>query len=283
MKRIILLLGITFGMTPFIMANIVNVPPMSILERDTNPDDIEGEVFNIVEVMPVFGDCPDSEVREDVRKCSDENIINFVSKNMVYPKEAMDNKIEGTAVVRFVINEDGSLEFNDKSIIKDPGGGCGAEAVRVLKKMPNWTPGLTKGKPVKVQFTMPVRFRYDDENDLPIYKKVAVKWGGKPLKGKMEKDDPSKYTMAECSLEEVTELLNEKVAGLPIRLTYGEDNGGFNQYYLAVGKEGKKYLIYSDTKNKTAKKNILKDLKKGDVIYFYNWQFKKKFFEIKVN
>jgi protein TonB len=58
-----------------------------------------------------------------------------------------------------VVGKDGSI--SDVKILKDPGGGCGKEAVRVVGLMPKWTPGEANGNPVKVKFTLPVRFRLE--------------------------------------------------------------------------------------------------------------------------
>ena len=43
-------------------------------------------------------------------------------------------------------------------VLRDIGGGCGAEAVRVVKSMPKWTPGKQRGKAVRVQYNLPVQF-----------------------------------------------------------------------------------------------------------------------------
>lgn len=60
-------------------------------------------------------------------------------------------------VLGFVVGKDGSI--NDISIMKDIGGGCGKEALRVVKNMPRWIPGEANGHAVKVRFTLPVRFK----------------------------------------------------------------------------------------------------------------------------
>ncbi len=79
--------------------------------------------------------------------------------NLKYPQLARENGIEGSAIVSFVINKDGSL--SDVQLVKDPGGGCGAEAVRVVSLMGNWNPGLQDDAPVKVKFHLPVRFKLE--------------------------------------------------------------------------------------------------------------------------
>ncbi|MBU6342663.1 MAG: TonB family protein [Bacteroidetes bacterium] len=89
----------------------------------------------------------------------DAELMKYLNKNIEYPALAKENNIQGSAVLTFVVNKDGSV--SDVTIIKDPGGGCGKEAVRVVKNMPKWSAGEANGHPVKVRFTLPVRFRLD--------------------------------------------------------------------------------------------------------------------------
>ncbi|MDX2281366.1 MAG: TonB family protein [Saprospiraceae bacterium] len=86
-------------------------------------------------------------------------LMKFLNKNIEYPALAKENNIQGVAVLTFVVNKDGSV--SDVAIVKEIGGGCGKEAVRVVKMMPKWSAGEANGHPVKVRFTLPVRFRLD--------------------------------------------------------------------------------------------------------------------------
>jgi protein TonB len=83
----------------------------------------------------------------------------FLRDNISYPAIARENNIQGTAALSFVVNKDGSI--SNVTILKDPGGGCGKEAVRVVGIMPKWSPGEANGNKVKVKFTLPVRFRLE--------------------------------------------------------------------------------------------------------------------------
>ncbi|MFT6815543.1 MAG: protein TonB [Sphingobacteriales bacterium] len=109
-------------------------------EENTN----EQEVFTIVENMPEF---PGGEAA--MRK--------YIGKNIKYPNLARENKVEGTVYIQFVINQNG--EISDVKILRGIGAGCDEEALRVIKKMPAWAPGKQRGKPVRVQFTLPVKFK----------------------------------------------------------------------------------------------------------------------------
>jgi protein TonB len=66
-------------------------------------------------------------------------------------------------VIQFVVEKDGKIA--DPRIVRDIGAGCGEEALRVVEMMngmsERWTPGKQRGRPVRVQFTLPVRFRLE--------------------------------------------------------------------------------------------------------------------------
>lgn len=140
------------------------VPPAPVLEPEPEPDPIpEPEVeFMIVEQMPRFPGCEDGTGDKAAKKaCADMKLLGYLKENLVYPQIARENTIEGTAVISFVVNKDGSI--GDYKILRDPGAGCGKEALRVVKMMnkmkSKWTPGKQRGKAVKVRYNLPVRFR----------------------------------------------------------------------------------------------------------------------------
>lgn len=104
--------------------------------------DVE-EPFIIVEVMPAFVG-------------GEEEMFRYLSENIKYPVPAKEANIKGTVVVTFVVEKDGSI--TGVQLLKDIGGGCGDEAIRVIKSMPKWNGGKQNGIPVRVQFKLPVLF-----------------------------------------------------------------------------------------------------------------------------
>ena len=80
----------------------------------------------------------------------------YLSKTIRYPPVAKENNTQGRVIVSFVVERDGNL--TDIKVLRDIGGGCGPEAIRVLQKSPKWTPGIQNGKPVRVAYTMPINF-----------------------------------------------------------------------------------------------------------------------------
>ena len=83
-------------------------------------------------------------------------LYKFIQDNMHYPQLALENGIEGRVYVTFVVEEDGSI--SNVRVLRDIGGGCGAEAVRVVNMMPSWTPANQRGKTVRCQYNLPVNF-----------------------------------------------------------------------------------------------------------------------------
>lgn len=100
-------------------------------------------MFTVVEVMPSYPGGDDARVK-------------FLAENIVYPSTAKENGVQGVVYVTFVIDENGHVD--DVKILRGIGGGCDEETVRVVKLMPDWIPGKEKGKNVRVQFNMPIRF-----------------------------------------------------------------------------------------------------------------------------
>ncbi len=113
-------------------------------------DSDEPEVYQIVEQMPAF---PGGE----------EKLLEFLSKNIEYPEEARKAEIQGRVFVGFVVEKDGSV--GDVKVLRGIGGGCDEEAVRVVKSMPKWKPGMHKGEPVRVSYQIPIHFKLEDTQE----------------------------------------------------------------------------------------------------------------------
>jgi len=104
----------------------------------------EPEIFTIVEEMPEFPGGGESA------------LLKYLSSNIKYPPLARENNIQGTVYVTFEIDQNGKVK--DAKILRGIGGGCDEEALRVVSAMPQWKPGKQRGKPVRVQYNLPVRF-----------------------------------------------------------------------------------------------------------------------------
>lgn len=113
----------------------------------------DDQVFQIVEDMPRFAGCEDA---KDPDKCFQEKLYKFLGKNLRYPPTAKDMGITGKVYVSFVVEKNGQV--GDVKVLRDIGGGCGAEAKRVISQLPKFTPGKQRGRPVRVQYQLPINF-----------------------------------------------------------------------------------------------------------------------------
>ena len=130
------------------------------VENAVAQDDIWGdEYFIYAENQPEYPGGEDS-------------LAAFLSRNINYPAEAKAQRIEGEVVVAIMVEEDGTL--SKFKIMNDIGGGCGDEALRVLRKMPKWIAGKQRGKPVRVLIKLPVSFRLPVDNEPVIDTPVLV-------------------------------------------------------------------------------------------------------------
>jgi len=107
------------------------------------PVEVEPQIFTIVEEMPSF---PGGEAE----------LFKYLGKTVKYPPMAQDAGITGVVYMTFVVDENGKVK--DPKVLRGIGGGCDEEAIRVVKAMPAWEPGKQRGKPVRVQDNLPIRF-----------------------------------------------------------------------------------------------------------------------------
>ena len=83
----------------------------------------------------------------------------YLSKRIVYPKEARRKNIDGRVIIRFWVNKDGKIENPEILSKTDPL--LNECALKVVKNMPKWTPGKQDGIPVRVSFVLPVLFNLE--------------------------------------------------------------------------------------------------------------------------
>lgn len=113
-------------------------PPPKQVEEE------EEEIFVVVENQPEF---PGGQAA----------MMKFLSENIKYPVIAQENGIQGRVICNFVVERDGSI--TDVQVVRGVDPSLDKEAVRVIQSMPKWKPGMQRGKPVRVRFTLPVVFR----------------------------------------------------------------------------------------------------------------------------
>ena len=102
------------------------------------------KVYDVVEQMPSFPGGMKA-------------MMDYLAKNIKYPVSAQKNLLEGRVILQFIVDKKGRL--SDIKVVKSVEPSLDAEAVRVVKSMPRWNPGMQQGKAVKVRYTLPVTFR----------------------------------------------------------------------------------------------------------------------------
>lgn len=110
----------------------------------------EGEdAFDVVEEMPEFPGGPQA-------------MMDYLMKNVCYPKTAFDANIQGRVIAQFVVDKEGTIR--GAHVVKSVDPALDAEAVRVINSMPKWKPGRQNGKVVNVKYTIPVNFQLQGDD-----------------------------------------------------------------------------------------------------------------------
>lgn len=104
------------------------------------------EVYSIVETMPEY-------------EGGEAALFQWIQKETNYPQEARDKGIEGVVYVKYIVEKDGSVV--EVEVVRGAHELLDAEAVRVVKTFKDYTPGTQRGKAVRVQFVLPIRFNLD--------------------------------------------------------------------------------------------------------------------------
>jgi len=90
-----------------------------------------------------------------------DSLIKFVSKNLIYPEDAVINKVQGQVNVRFVVGKEGII--SNAEVVKSLSASCDSAALAVVRRMPDWIPGKDKGKAVDVFYRLPIKFRLAEQ------------------------------------------------------------------------------------------------------------------------
>jgi TonB family protein len=121
-------------------------PPLPIDEPDATKKIKKREIFTAVEQNPEFAG-------------GQAEMYRYLGENIKYPAAAQRANISGRVFVKFVVEDDGSI--GDVVVMKGIGFGCDEEAIRVVKSMPRWKPGVQNGKNVRVYYNMPIVYKLD--------------------------------------------------------------------------------------------------------------------------
>lgn len=153
-------LSLALGLSLFNFSQAVAAPApdaLSAYSHESAPGTVAGNDFAIDCVSELDGD----EVYMIVDKMpsfpgGDSGLSQYLAQNIKYPLEAQEEGVQGRIFVKFIIEADGSVSHVKVARPFDPY--LDWEAVRVVKSMPKWTPGVLQGKAVRVSYTVPINF-----------------------------------------------------------------------------------------------------------------------------
>ncbi len=140
--------AVTLDVSKAFSNNPTNEYLMGLQKDDSDEEAESSRPFDVVEQMPEF---PGGAVA----------MMEYLSKNVRYPAEAYKKNIQGRVIATFVVEKDGSIA--DARVVRSIDPLLDAEALRVVNAMPQWTPGMHRGKAVRVKYTLPITFKLTGE------------------------------------------------------------------------------------------------------------------------
>lgn len=136
------------------------------IEVDVDLDiNVEADDETIIDEAPIYEEGPQNVEEEQIFVFLEENPefkggdaarIKYIQENIVYPEIARESGVQGTVHLTFVVEKDGRI--TNVKVLRGIGAGCDEEAIRVVKNMPSWKPGKQRGRSVRAQFNMPIKF-----------------------------------------------------------------------------------------------------------------------------
>lgn len=200
-------------------------------------------IYTLVDQMPYFKGC---EVYADgsteKQDCSNHALITYIRNTAIYPDVAQNESLEGVVYLNFVVDEKGKVL--NPTVLTDIGGGCGKEAIRVVREMPNWQPGQLRGEAVKVQLRLPIEFIFAQTIRKEDY---SFRWGN--------------LETYQVSKNEIKKNLGQKVQifdqnGTPISIT---------SLTFSSNKKHKTLSVKSSGNITSQMKKMVKKLRKGSL------------------
>jgi periplasmic protein TonB len=125
------------------LATDPDIAPVDNKPEPVIPTNVKPEPLTSVGEMPAFPG-------------GDEALFSFLKKNLRYPQEAKETGISGIVYITFVVEINGAI--SEVAVVRGISSECDEEAMRVVRSMPDWTPGKQNNTPVRVRFNLPVRF-----------------------------------------------------------------------------------------------------------------------------
>lgn len=144
---------------PAIIAPAVAPPPPP--PPPPAPDLGIPDIVNFAEHMPLFGEECFELPNPERKPCSDRQLLSFVQSRVQYPTMARENGVEGTVIIQFTVETDGTI--SDVAPARKVGAGCTEAALKavnaITKEGQLFKPGMQAGRKVRVRFNLPVKFQ----------------------------------------------------------------------------------------------------------------------------
>lgn len=134
---------------------------LCIFGFSTNAQDKQEEepIYTIVENMPTYKGC-EKVVNETARLvCTSERLMAYITSTIIYPNAAKDAGIEGTVYVSYVVDTKGKVGQLNLERGIEGGDILNEEALRVVRSLPDFNPGIQRGEAVNVRYILPVKFK----------------------------------------------------------------------------------------------------------------------------
>lgn len=141
------------------------LPVLTTAQDTTATAAVDTTIYSFADEAPRFpSPCENYDTTSAAKsQCAQRFLLDYVYQRAMYPAEAREQNISGTAVVAFIVEPNGMI--NRPEVLRDPGGGIGLSALRSVIGMGRellWRPAFKDGKPVRFRFVLPIRFRLEE-------------------------------------------------------------------------------------------------------------------------
>lgn len=106
---------------------------------------------------------PPKSVKMPAYPTGSDEMMKFIEKFLIYPKDALKKKIEGRVVVQFIVSKKGNIQ--SIKVVRGLSPSCDKEAVRIISIMPKWSPGEVDGKVADLKYTLPILFSFSKSEE----------------------------------------------------------------------------------------------------------------------
>lgn len=145
--------------------DINSIESVTVQTQEEAPEDVKGKAANgYVSIYTKVKSLSEAERKNPQFKGGDEALKEYISASLVYPEEDKANKVNGYVVVKFMVQQDGAIKNPEISRSLSPA--CDAEALRIVKLMPNWEPGMAGGQPQISMYQLPILFKCPKSNQV---------------------------------------------------------------------------------------------------------------------